>query len=250
MGARVKLQVPGIGEVGGWLARPEGPPTGGVVVLQEIFGVNAHMRAVTDRYAREGLLALAPALFDPVERDVELAYDEAGFEGGRALAAALGLDRAVAVAGAAASTLAALLAAPPSAVPATSGPADHATGQEAGGRVAAVGFCWGGSVAFLANTRLGLPAVSYYGARTLPVLDEPLRAPMLFHFGARDHSIPPADIAAHRRAHPHAELHVYDAGHGFNRDVDPRHHDPASARLAHVRTLDFLQRAFRPDPGH
>ncbi|MBJ6978173.1 MULTISPECIES: dienelactone hydrolase family protein [unclassified Luteimonas] len=251
MGARVKLQVPGIGEVGGWLARPEGPPQGGVVVLQEIFGVNAHMRAVTDRYAREGLLALAPALFDPVERDAELTYDEAGFEGGRALAAALGFDRAVAVAGAAASTLSMLLAPPGGRpAPATRVQASPEPGEAADRRVAAVGFCWGGSVAFLANTRLGLPAVSYYGARTLPVLDEPLRAPMLFHFGARDHSIPPADIEAHRRAHPQAELHVYDAGHGFNRDVDPRHHDPASARLAHVRTLDFLQRAFRPGAGH
>jgi len=209
------------------------------------------MRAVTDRYAREGLLALAPALFDPVERDVELAYDEAGFEGGRALAAALGFDRAVAIAGAAATTLAALLAASPGTRgPGPGGRGDDETGPVAGRRVAAVGFCWGGSVAFLANTRLGLPAVSYYGARTLPVLGEALRAPMLFHFGARDHSIPPADIEAHRRAHPHAELHVYDAGHGFNRDVDPRHHDPASARLAHVRTLDFLQRAFLARPGH
>lgn len=228
MGTRGTLEVPGIGEVGTWLARPEAPARCGLVVVQEIFGVNAHMRAVTDRYARDGLLALAPALFDPVERDAQLAYDEAGFEGGRALATALGFERAVAIVAAAAARLRALLA---------------EASPDSPGSVAVVGFCWGGSVAWLANTRLGLPAVSYYGARTVPFLDEPMRAPMLFHFGSRDHSIPPADVEAHRRAQPAAELHVYDAGHGFNRDVDPLHHDPASARLAHARTLDFLQRA-------
>ncbi len=231
MGTRTRLEVPGIGEIGGWLARPEAAPRGGLVVVQEIFGVNAHMRAVTERYARDGLLALAPALFDPVERDTELAYDEAGFEGGRALAASLGFDRAVAIVEAAAAQLRTLLA---------------EEAPDRGAAVGVVGFCWGGTVAYLANTRLGLPAVSYYGARTVPFLDEPLRAPMLFHFGARDHSIPEADIEAHRRAKPEAEVHVYDAGHGFNRDVDPRHHDEASARQAHRRTLDFLQRSLAP----
>ncbi|MBB1472312.1 dienelactone hydrolase family protein [Luteimonas sp. MC1782] len=228
MGTRGTLEVPGIGEVGTWLARPDATPRCGLVVVQEIFGVNAHMRAVTDRYARDGLLALAPALFDPVERDAQLAYDEAGFEGGRALASALGFERAVAIVAAAAAQLRTLLAEASPGAPAC---------------VAVVGFCWGGSVAWLANTRLGLPAVSYYGARTVQFLDEPMRAPMLFHFGGRDHSIPPADVEAHRRAQPAAELHVHDAGHGFNRDVDPLHHDAASARLAHERTLDFLHRA-------
>ena len=250
MGAQVTLEVPGIGGVGGWLARPGGPPRGGLVVIQEIFGVNAHMREVTDRYAREGLLALAPALFDPVEPDAELEYDEAGFARGRELAAALGFDRAVAIVEAAAIRLRALLAEPPPGR-ATSSAAVEVSDDTAanGSRIAAVGFCWGGSVACLANTRLGLPAVSYYGARTLPFLDEPLRAPMLFHFGTCDASIPEADIEAHRRAHPDAEFHVYDAGHGFNRDVDPRHYDAAAAQLAHARSLDFLQRAFTPAAG-
>jgi carboxymethylenebutenolidase len=225
MGQRTNIAVPGIGDVGGWLADPVAAPRGGLVVVQEIFGVNAHMRAVCERYAQAGFRALAPALFDPVERDVALGYDEAGFEAGRALAASLGFDRAVAVVAAAAQALA-------------------ARGGEAR-RIAVVGFCWGGTVAFLANARLGLPAVSYYGARTVPFLEEPLRAPMLFHFGARDHSIPAADVDAHRARLPQATIHVYDAGHGFNRDVDPRHHDAASAALAHSRTLAFLARAPR-----
>ncbi|NLA68671.1 MAG: dienelactone hydrolase family protein [Gammaproteobacteria bacterium] len=233
MGTRVTLEVPAIGQVGGWLARPEAAPRGGLVVVQEIFGLNAHMRAVTSRYARDGMLALAPALFDPVERDVELGYDEAGFEGGRALASALGFERALAIVEAAAEQLRTLLA-------------EEAPGRRAG--VGVVGFCWGGTVAFLAATRLGLPAVSYYGARTVPFLDEEPRAPVMFHFGARDHSIPDSDVQAHRRALPGADIHVYDAGHGFNRDVDPRHHDEASARLAHARTLDFLQSALA-SPG-
>jgi len=209
------------GEIGAWRADPAGPSRGGLVVVQEIFGVNAHMRDVVDRYAADGYTAIAPAMYDPVERQVELAYDDAGFARGRELAAALGFERAVAVVDATAQLL-----------------------RDEGLAVAVVGFCWGGSVALLANTRLGLPASSYYGARSLPFLDEHLRAPMQFHFGAHDPSIPPADIARHRTRHPGAELHVYaDAGHGFNRDVDLRHYVPGAARLAHQRTLAFLRRA-------
>jgi carboxymethylenebutenolidase len=227
MGTHTAIEVPGIGPVGGWLAEPARPPRGALVVIQEIFGVNAHMRDVTDRYAGEGYLALAPALFDPIERDVELDYDDAGFKRGRELAAAIGFERAVAIVDAAADTLRARM----------SGDAQ---------RIGVVGFCWGGSVAYLANTRLGLPAVSYYGARTMPFLDEPLRASMMFHFGARDPSIPEQDIEAHRNAKPDAAILVYDdAGHAFNRDVDPRHFDVDSARLAHERTLAFFENALR-----
>jgi len=112
--------------------------------------------------------------------------------------------------------------------------------------VGAVGFCWGGSVAFLANTRLGLPAVSYYGARTVPFLDEPLRARMMFHFGQADHSIPEETIEQHRQKQPRAAIHVYaGAGHAFNRDIDNHVFDPAAADLAWQRTLDFLQENLR-----
>lgn len=209
------------GSIAGWCARPAGTPRTGLVAVQEIFGVNAHMRSVVDRYAAEGYAAIAPAMFDPVQRDVELGYDDDGFARGRELAGALGFDRAVALVEAAAGVL-------------------HAEGLE----VAVVGFCWGGSVALLANTRSGLPATGYYGARSLPFLHEPLRAPMQFHFGAHDPAIPVEDIERHRREYPTAELHVYDdAGHGFNRDVDPRHYVPAAASLAHQRTLAFLRRA-------
>jgi carboxymethylenebutenolidase len=205
------------GPIRAWRAGPAAPPRGGVVVLQEIFGVNGHIREVADRFAAEGFVALAPALYDPVERDVELGYDAEGMERGRDLRERLGFGRAVDGVAAAAGRL-----------------------QSEGLRVGVSGFCWGGSVAFLANTRLGLPAVSYYGARTVPFLDEPARAPMLFHFGERDDTTPPHDIALHRQKQPHAQVHAYPAGHGFNRDIDNRAFDPASAAVAWQRTIAFL----------
>jgi carboxymethylenebutenolidase len=213
------------GPIDGWRADPpdHAAPLGGIVVLQEIFGVNAHIRSVAEGYAAAGYVALAPALFDPVARNVELGYDEAGFARGRELVGELGMDRAVDVVRAAAGQL-----------------------QDEGLKVALVGFCWGGSVAFLGNTRLGLPAVSYYGARSQPYLGESLRAPMLFHFGEDDASTPPDYIQAHRSAQPEAQLHVYPgAGHAFNRDVDPRHFHAASAALARQRTLAFFESALR-----
>jgi carboxymethylenebutenolidase len=211
------------GPVRAWRADPAGAPQGAVVVLQEIFGVNAHVRTVADRLAAAGHVALAPALFDPVAPGVELGYDEAGTQRGVELRNQLGFERAVDVVDAAARQL-----------------------QDEGLRTAAVGFCWGGSVAFLANTRLGLPAVSYYGARSVPFLDEPARAPLMFHFGSRDKSIPPADIALHRQKQPTAQVHVYEgADHAFNRDVDNAHYHPPSATLAWQRTLDFLAEQLR-----
>lgn len=209
------------GAVDAWLARPRTPARGGLLILQEIFGLNAHIRAVADRFAAAGYTALAPALFDPVQRGVELGYDDVGARRGGELRAALGFERALDIVDAGAHRL-----------------------RADGLAVAVVGYCWGGSVAFLVNARLGLPAVSYYGARTMPFLDEPLRAPMLFHFGGRDRSILPADIELHRHRHPQARIFVYpDADHAFNRDVDNHHHHPEAAALAYQRTLDFLAQA-------
>ena len=207
------------GAIVAWRADPTGPSRGGLIVVQEIFGVNAHIRSVADRFAAAGFVAVAPALFDPVERDVQLDYDEAGVAKGRELTAALGFDRAVVLVEAAAELL-----------------------QLEGLRTGVVGFCWGGSVAFLANTRLGLPAASYYGGRTVPFLDEPTRAPMLFHFGQRDPIISADAVTAHRAKQPAARIHVYPAGHGFNCDARADF-DPDSAALAWQRTTAFLEEA-------
>jgi carboxymethylenebutenolidase len=175
------------------------------------------MRSVVDGYAAAGYVALAPAFFDPVQRGVELGYDEAGVARGRKLVEALGFDKAIAIVDTAAQLL-----------------------RGEGLKVGAVGFCWGGTIALLANLRLGLPAVSYYGARNVQFLDEPLRAPMQFHFGGQDSSIPATDIALHREKLPDAQVFVYPAGHAFNRDIDPKHYAADSARLAHRRTLEFF----------
>lgn len=211
------------GPVRAWRADPGGPPHAGVLVIQEIFGVNAHIRGVAERFAAEGYVALAPAVFDPVERRVQLDYDATGIQRGRSLLTALGIDRAIDVLDASAQEL-----------------------QMEGLRVGAVGFCWGGTLALLCSTRLGVPAVDYYGARSVPFLDEPARAPLMCHFGGRDESIPPADIALHRQKQPRAQVFEYpNAGHAFNRDVDPNAFEPASAALAWQRTLDFFGEQLR-----
>ena len=218
MGEHIEIDTAN-GRIGGWLALPDGKPRGGAVVIQEIFGVNAHIRSVADRFATFGYAALAPALFDPVERDVELDYNAEGIARGRELVAAIGFDHALDSVSAAARFLQAR---------------DDL-------RVATIGYCWGGSVAFLAATRLALPSVSYYGARTMQFVNERAQAALLFHFGERDGSIPPADIAAIRAAHPQAEVRVWPAGHGINCDMRADY-DAASADKALAVTLAFLQR--------
>ncbi|MCD9097791.1 dienelactone hydrolase family protein [Luteimonas fraxinea] len=226
MGRDVILATPS-GPVNAWRADPPhgAAALGAVVVIQEIFGVNAHIRSVADGYAAAGYVALAPALFDPVARHVELAYDADGFARGREIVEALGTERAVGILRSCRGAL-------------------HTEGHRG---IGVVGFCWGGTLAFLANTRLALPAVSYYGARTVPFLDEPLQAPMLFQFGAEDSAIPPEDIARHRSAQPDAEFLVHPGEHGFNRDVDPDHYHAASAAAARRATLAFLDAALRQD---
>lgn len=208
------------GRIGGWLARPEAPSTMGLVILQEIFGITAHIRDITDRYARKGFIALAPALFDVVEPNVDLPYDADGMQQGRRLIGELGFDQALRLVDAGAQRLR----------------------EEGATDIGVVGFCWGGTLALLANLRLGLPAVSYYGARNANFLDEPLRAPMLFHFGAKDASTPAADIERERAAWPQAAFMVYpDAGHAFNRDCDPTHYQADAAQLANAETLAFFR---------
>ena len=215
MGAWTEIDTP-LGSIPAWKAFPPGTPRGALVVIQEIFGVNAHIRGVADGFADEGYAVLAPALFDVLERGVELGYDAEGIAKGRDLIARLGLDKALDLT---ASTGAAL--------------DDY-------GKVGTVGYCWGGTVALLAALRLGLPSVSYYGARNVPFLSEPPKAPVMFHFGATDSSIPPDMVEKHRQLLPQMPVHVYPAGHGFNCDARADF-DPRSAALARSRTLAFFE---------
>jgi len=220
MGHWVSLQTPA-GAISGWRADPPTASRGMLVVVQEIFGVNAHIRGVVDRFAGHGFSALAPAMFDHIEHRVELGYDEAGIARGRELVDQLGFDRAVEDVRAAQRLL------------------------QPDGNVGVVGYCWGGTVAYLSWARLRLPAVSYYGARTVPFLaHERSTAPLMLHFGERDSSIPPEAVAAHREALPDAKIHLWPAGHGFNCE-QRADYDADSAAQALQRTLAFFETALK-----
>jgi len=216
MGEQIRLNTSGIQCIGAYLAKPSRAPIGGIVVVQEIFGVNAHIRAVANGFAAQGYTAIAPAFFDHIETNLELDYDPASFTRGKQLVNEVGIERALEDVASAAESI------------------------KSSGKIGVVGYCWGGTIALLSATRLGLPAVSYYGARNVSFLDEKLKAPVQFHFGERDSSIPAEAVQRHRQAYPHMEIYTYPAGHAFNRDVDGTHYDAASAQLARQRTLAFF----------
>ncbi len=209
----------------GYLASPAGPPRAGLLVLQEIFGVTAHMRKVTDEFAAQGYLALAPALFDRLQRGIELPY--ARFADARALMQQLATDD---VARDLAGSVAALRTQLPS-----------------GARVGAVGYCWGGAIADLAACRTDVSAaVSYYGRANVNWLDEQPHCPVLYHFGAKDPVIPPEIVQQIRAGRPDAQAWIYpDAGHGFSCDERPEFHQP-SHTLALERTLAFFDQHLSP----
>lgn len=214
----IKLKAKDGHELGAYVARPSGEAIGVLVLVQEIFGVNAHIRSVADRFAEAGYTAIAPSFFDHLETGVELAYDEAGSSKGKQLITELGLERALEDVASAAEAIA------------------------SAGEIGTVGYCWGGTVALLAALRLGLSSVSYYGARNLQFLHETPKAPVMFHFGEKDTHITPEMVAKHRELLPQMETFTYPADHGFNRDVDPRVYDAASAKLATQRTLAFFDK--------
>lgn len=202
-----------------WRAEPDGPPAGGVVVLQEIFGLNGHVREVAERFAADGWLALAPALFDRRERGLELGYGPDDIPRGRDVAYSIPFEETLRDVDAA---LAAV--------------------RREAGTAAAVGYCWGGTLAWLSATRLSPDAaVGYYGGGVAKHAGETPRCPTLLHFGEEDHAIPLSDVEAVRRAHPGVPVHLYPAGHGFNCDRRGSFH-AESAALARTRTLEFLAR--------
>ncbi|MEQ8817288.1 MAG: dienelactone hydrolase family protein [Thalassobaculum sp.] len=200
-----------------YLAQPDGRPKGGVVVIQEIFGVNSHVRAVADDYAAQGYLAIAPALFDRVMPGIELGYSEDDVTKGREVRGQVRNEDAL---------------------------LDIAAASEAvksAGRIAAVGYCWGGTLAWLTATRLdGFSAVaSYYGGGIGTFAAEKPHCPVILHFGENDHAIPMTEVDAVRQAHPELPVHVYPAGHGFNCDQRGSF-EPKSAEIARERTLAFF----------
>ncbi len=207
-----------------YLAEPEDRAYGTVIVVQEVFGVNVHIREVCDRFAQEGWTAVAPALFDRVERGVELGYDEAGLARGRALVEKLGWDNAMQDIAAAAEAAAPGLA------------------------VGVTGFCWGGSAAFLAACRIDTvaAAVGWYGRHVPEFIDtETPRCPVILHYGEDDDLIPPDNRAAVAAAYPDVTQYLYPgAGHGFNCDHRAAYRE-AAAHLAWERTLEFFAETLR-----
>jgi carboxymethylenebutenolidase len=220
MSKHVKLQASDSHELDAYVAEPEGKPRGGLVVVQEIFGVNEHIRAVADRFAKEGYYAVAPAIFDRVQRDVELGYDGEGMKVGMGLAGKLDIGNAV------------------KDVEAALQYAEKETGKKAG----VVGFCFGGTLAWLSATRLApAAAVGYYGGYIAMFAAETPKAPVMLHFGKHDDHIPASDVAKVEAAHPEVPIYWYDAGHGFNCDMRGSF-DQKAASEAMARTLEFLNK--------
>ena len=220
MGESINLTAADGHEFSAYRADPDGAPRGGIVVVQEIFGVNSHIRKLTDDFATAGYASIAPTLFDRAERGVELAYDEAGRDRGRGIRAGIGWDEPLLDIRAAVEALPGL-------------------------KVGVVGYCWGGSLAWLSATRIdGLSgAVCYYGGQIADFADETPRCPTLLHFGGADKSIPMEAVAAVRKAHPDLPIHVYEgAGHGFNCDQRASY-DRAASATARQRTMALLAEA-------
>lgn len=218
MGSAVNLTAGDSHSFQAYVAEPAGTPRFGLVVIQEIFGLNAHVRSVADGFAREGILAVAPALFDRVERGVELGYDGDAVVRGREIRGRLGWDAPLLDIAAAARI------------------------ARIGGRVGAVGYCWGGSLAWLSAARLAGTvdaAVGYYGGQIHDFRTEMPKIPLMLHFGERDPMITAEHVAAIRAAQPRVPIHDYPAGHGFNCEARADF-DPESADLARSRTLAFL----------
>ena len=207
-----------------YVAQPQGTPKGAIVVLQEIFGVNSHIRSVADGYAAAGYLAVAPSTFHRVQQGVELGYTEDDMKAG------FGLKMAVEALPA------------PGVMQDIQAAVDHAAAVS-GKKVGIVGYCWGGLLTWRAACGLsGISAAApYYGGGMTAEGDagrKPL-CPVMAHFGDQDHWIPLDTVETFRAAQPGVTVHVYGANHGFNCDQRGSYHQP-SAELARERTLAFF----------
>ena len=215
--SNARLQAIDGAEISATRARPKNPNGLGLVIVQEVYGVTDSLRRVSQGFAEDGFEVLTPAFFDRIAPGIELASDAAGMARGREHVAHVGFDAPLRDLRAAADLL-------------------LSTGCRA---VAVVGYCWGGVVAYLSATRLGLPAASYYGRLIPQYLHERPQAPLILHFGEQDELIPAASVAAIETRFPQLPLYRYPAGHAFNRIGDAHFHTH-SAALARERTIAFL----------
>ena len=203
-------------EFNAWLSAAPAGARGAVVIAQEIFGVNRHIRRVADDYAAQGYVTIAPCLFDRVRRGIELGYSEKEVQEGRGYRLQIPKEKSMLDLAASINVV------------------KHA------GRVAVVGYCWGGTLAYLAACELPVScAVAYYGGQIKDHLEKSPRRPVMYHFGEKDPHIPLSDIDKIRAADPNGIFQLYPADHGFNCD-ERSTYDAASATLARERTLQFL----------
>jgi carboxymethylenebutenolidase len=221
MSEKVKLKASDGNELDAYIARPNQVPVAGLVVIQEAFGVNAHIRSVADGYARDGFLAIAPAMFDRIERGVELGYTGDDLQRGIALARQINPDDAV-------KDMAAALV---------------YLREEGAAKSGVIGYCFGGTMAWLAATRLQpAAAVGYYGGNITHFAKETPHFPVMLHFGSLDKHIPKEGIDQLQAAHPEVQVFWYEnADHGFNCDVRASY-NPAAAQLARERSLAYLKK--------
>jgi carboxymethylenebutenolidase len=224
MGQFVQLKAADGQMIPAYVAQPQGKAKGGVVVIQEIFGVNSHIRSVADGYAAQGYLAVAPAIFHRVKPDVDLGYEPDDMSAGMALKTA---SEALPSPGVLQDIQAAI---------------QHAAQA---GKVGIVGFCYGGLLTWRAACELtGLSAaVPYYGGgmTTPDEVQRKAKVPVLAHFGDQDHWISLESVEAFKKAHPDVEVQLYHANHGFNCDQRGSYNAEA-AKLARERTLAFFQK--------
>jgi len=216
----VRLKASDGHELDAYVSQPSGEPIAGLVVIQEAFGVNSHIRSVADGYGKDGFLAVAPALFDRVERGVELGYEGADRDKGLALARQSNPANAV-------MDVAAAL---------------EYSRRQTPRKCGVIGYCLGGTIAWLAATRLNPDAaVGYYGGQIARFAQENPRCPVMLHFGTLDKHIPKEDIDRVQAAHPDVEIFWYEADHGFNCDARASYNAFAS-KQARDRSLGFLKK--------
>ena len=219
MGKMIELTASDGHKFSAYRADPAGKPRGAIVVIQEIFGVNAHIKEVADGYAADGYLAIAPALYDRLERNFDVGYTPPEIEKGRALRAKVNVDHAM------------------QDVAATVKEASKA------GKVGIVGYCWGGFIAWMASARVpGLAASApYYGGGILDNADIEPKVPVMAHFGEKDAMIPVEGVKKLAEKHKKHQVFIYAADHGFNCDHRGSYHAP-SAKQARERTLEFFRK--------
>lgn len=200
-----------------YLSPPPGKPHGAIVVIQEIFGVNSHIRAVTDGFAKEGYTAIAPAMFDRIRRGIELGYSEDDVTLGVGYRQQLKIEETLKDLGAAVAVV------------------KHS------GRVGTVGYCWGGAMSYVAATELPIAAAVVYYGRASNFLERKPKCPVMYHFGTQDKSIPMSDVDKIKAADLKGTFYEYEAGHGFSCDQRSSF-SPEAAALARARTLEFFGR--------